>query len=799
MTEAGSARRVCIAITTYCRPQGLTWLLDDIERQWPAGEPLDLRIYDDGSPATDAAFLERARANGWSYLRAPVNHGRTRWWQWWNIILADLRSSAASVFYVLQDDMRLCADFFGRAGRLWDAIPDDAKGALDLHVAQGRDALGSTCWTGIPAQAVGEVIRSGWIDCAAFLAPRRLLDKLGWRLDPISPRRWAREPSLSSGVGRQVSMRAVAQGLMLYRVSRSLTVHDDSPSLLNADVRRRTPLRTAGFVDGDAAEAQLRSTPAPVLAALASIQAREAGLAQVVASLLPQVDRLGVYLNGYDHVPDFLRDDRIDVARSQEHGDNGDAGKFHWAPEASGYYLACDDDLVYPFDYVERVLAGIDRYRRQAVVGFHGSVLHPEIRDYHRSRRLTHFSRGLDTDEVVHVLSTGSLGFHTSALALERADFRQPNMADLWLALVAQRQRVPLVCLRRPARWLVEIPALPGDSIYAEARRRAARGTTVETELVCSHTPWVLHRNRLPEPLVDGKVALPERTAPVLTTPVPVPTPPVPAVSAPAPAPAVRTGTRQRVPRSAPPLAQLPMRRHVPIVRVVARGPSRQGILALPAGDHITATVRSTGTYYEADLLAAILARRPDGTYIDVGAHHGNHVAFFGLECGAEQIIAIEPAAAAFAGLVETVARNGLSGRVQALPIAVHPTSRSVVLRPPERQSAVGRARGNSGMLRSMPAEGPDAVPAAPLDELLADAGPVGLIKVDTAGSSADVLRSASRTLRRDRPLVAAATQSRLARDEVRDLLAPLGYREAGPYCWTPTWLWEPPAPGLSS
>jgi hypothetical protein len=52
---------------------------------------------------------------------------------------------------------------------------------------------------------------------------------------------------------------------------------------------------------------------------------------------------------------------------------------------------------------------------------------------------------------------------------------------------------------------------------------------------------------------------------------------------------------------------------------------------------------------------------------------------------------------------------------------------------------------------------------------------------------------SGLRTLRRDRPLVAAEAASAAEREALRALLAPLGYRQIEQrYCWTPTWLWEP-------
>ena len=124
-----------------------------------------------------------------------------------------------------------------------------------------------------------------------------------------------------------------------------------------------------------------------IRASLASIPERERSLRQTVASLLPQIDRLGVYLNGYGSVPDFLHDPRIDVARSQEHGDRGDAGKMFWTDAGDfDYYLACDDDIIYPPDYAERMVAAIEQYGRRALVGCHGALLRHNPEDYYGSR-----------------------------------------------------------------------------------------------------------------------------------------------------------------------------------------------------------------------------------------------------------------------------------------------------------------------------------------------------------------------------------------------------------------------------
>ena len=742
--------RPCVVVTTYARPDSLALLLDDLERESPPGG-LDVRVYDDATPSPDPALERRIVARGWTYRRAGMHHGKRAWWRWWNAILDDLRSRPAPVYYVLQDDMRLCRRFFERSGALWSAIDDPRKASLYLHLTAGRAELGTSCWTPVRATRAGGVVHAGWVDCAAFMCDRRLFAALGWRLHTIADRRWRGGDVISSGVGQQLSVRAQKLGLGLYRVERSLTVHDGSPSLMSAEARRRWSMETLDFVDGDgAARALVRRRP-HVFASLATIPARVRGLRAVVEALLPQVDTLGVYLNGHERVPAFLDDERVVVARSRESGDRGDAGKFFWAGARRGYQLVCDDDIAYPEDYVDRLVEGIERYGRRAAVGFHGSVLRDDVVDYHRSRTLLHFSRGLAADRAVHVLGTGVAGYHASAIGVAPDDFATPDLADLHFALLGQRQRVPFVCLARPDVWLRELPGFGKDSIYARSRRAGAAGPGPETLAVRAHGRWELHDLVRPRPRVDRPA-------------------------------------RARTPSAPPP--RRPAAR--PLVRVRIAGPARAATLVLPEGDHITAAVERSGTYYERDLLDAIREHGVRGTFVDVGAHFGNHTTFFGLECGADRVIAIEPSPAAYAGLLETVAENGLQHVVTTHRVAAHPTWRDVAVTTlpwrPRRGTAI---RTNSGRVGIAPSKRGSAA-AAPLDEILDGVAAVGLIKVDAEGLSAQILASAPRVLQRDRPLVAAEAASDAERNALRAVLSGLGYREAGRYCWTPTWLWEP-------
>ncbi|HMA26077.1 MAG: hypothetical protein ACM33U_09125 [Solirubrobacterales bacterium] len=226
-----------------------------------------------------------------------------------------------------------------------------------------------------------------------------------------------------------------------------------------------------------------------IRADLASVPERRESLERTVRSLLPQVDRVGVYLNGYEDVPDCLADPRVDVARSQEHGDRGDTGKFWWSGSAE-LQLCCDDDLEYPPDYVERLVEGLRRHAG-AACSFHGHLLRPPFNSISRARTY-HCLRRVDGDHQVHVAGTGVIGFCHDAISISPADFEHPNMADIWFACAAQRQRVRLFALAHEAGWLKH--TAHERTIWSESKARtgSAMDTLERKAYVVRSTRWRL-------------------------------------------------------------------------------------------------------------------------------------------------------------------------------------------------------------------------------------------------------------------------------------------------------------------
>lgn len=217
-------------------------------------------------------------------------------------------------------------------------------------------------------------------------------------------------------------------------------------------------------------------------------------------------------------------------------------------------------------------------------------------------------------------------------------------------------------------------------------------------------------------------------------------------------------------------------------ITVNARGPTKTASIRLPRGDHIAKQIAARGDYYERDLLDAIRGHGLVGVYADIGAHCGNHAAFFALECPSTTVFAIEPHRPSFEALCETV---------RALPVttaraywgAVHDTWRS--------GRSVAGPRGNTGMAKVEDAGDDGEVFVWKLDRLVeAHPGRLAVVKIDVEGAEMAVLRSGRASLAEHRPLVAVECQTDEARDEVTAWLAELGYvRDPRTYCRTPTYI----------
>lgn len=187
------------------------------------------------------------------------------------------------------------------------------------------------------------------------------------------------------------------------------------------------------------------------LAALASIPTRAHLLSDTLASLRPQVDRIAVYLNGYEIVPPCvpeLADEWIQCSENE-----GAERKFFWAPEHRGIYLSCDDDIIYPPDYAATMLEALTEHG--GIVTAHGRVFLGRPVDVHdvRPGSVGIFHRRIDYGRHVNHGGTGVMAWNAQAVSMRR-EWALKNMSDMQVAVWAQCANVPMWLIKHEANWL---------------------------------------------------------------------------------------------------------------------------------------------------------------------------------------------------------------------------------------------------------------------------------------------------------------------------------------------------------
>jgi len=189
-------------------------------------------------------------------------------------------------------------------------------------------------------------------------------------------------------------------------------------------------------------------------AGIATIPGREESLRNTVLSLYNQVDKIGVFLNGHSVIPDFLDNPKITVKK----GDNslGDAAKFWWFQDLKkgDTYLSCDDDLIYPVDYVQKSLEALKRH--EGIITYHGSrIPNKRLRSYYMDRGpVFRCTKNVMIDNQVHIPGTGVSVIPRNSIELPISNFPIKNMADIWLGLAAKKQGVQITCSAHPGNWI---------------------------------------------------------------------------------------------------------------------------------------------------------------------------------------------------------------------------------------------------------------------------------------------------------------------------------------------------------
>lgn len=193
---------------------------------------------------------------------------------------------------------------------------------------------------------------------------------------------------------------------------------------------------------------------------MATMPQRINALRDVIPSILKQCDELHIYLNNFNHVPNFLKNEKIFTYLSSEHlGDLGDVGKFYNCDSwVDGYIFTVDDKIIYPDDYTKKTIEAIDKYNGKAVISWHGRIinLNKKCTSYYKDyKQFIRLCDGLSVDIKLDIAGTGVMAFKASNIPyFDLKTFEYINMTDIWMSLFLHNNNVDIIRPKGRDRWI---------------------------------------------------------------------------------------------------------------------------------------------------------------------------------------------------------------------------------------------------------------------------------------------------------------------------------------------------------
>lgn len=184
-----------------------------------------------------------------------------------------------------------------------------------------------------------------------------------------------------------------------------------------------------------------------ITANLATIEARKYTLQGVIDSLKDQVTTVRVY--GNDYTPE-VKGDNVEVYSGPDYTDNA---KFFWLPISKGLYLSCDDDIIYPPDYVKTILEARKKYPNTWLT-FHGRKLKGIGLNYYTEHYIYPCLKEVAGDYDIDVAGTGVSAFDTELIKFDPLTWEDYRMSDLMASLELARRRIKIICLGHKAGWI---------------------------------------------------------------------------------------------------------------------------------------------------------------------------------------------------------------------------------------------------------------------------------------------------------------------------------------------------------
>ena len=196
-------------------------------------------------------------------------------------------------------------------------------------------------------------------------------------------------------------------------------------------------------------------------------------LKQSIESIIGQVDLVRVYYNGSIHDRHMFEGvEQMPKVEFYCGHDITDLGKFFGLTFLKHeYYFTCDDDILYPADYVQRTIHKIDKHN--CIITYNGRALVKSDSYYTGRHHMYSYKRQQTNEVLVDVPGTGVMAFKTDYFCpVEIFESPHRKMADLVFGLEARKEKKRIICVNRSAGWIRGINLKGIWHEFAEGERR---------------------------------------------------------------------------------------------------------------------------------------------------------------------------------------------------------------------------------------------------------------------------------------------------------------------------------------
>ena len=208
--------KIKIIIFSYERKAMLTSLIKEVKQY-------DYLVIDDGSSFTLPENFHQFE-----------HGGKAKFWRMWDYALRMLKNDKSDIFLFMPSDVSNID--IDKIIELHNQFKSTAY-AYNL-INDGR----KNCWNMIrPVQVDEHTIKVGFTDCG-FFCNKQLLNRIGYYVNEINPRRFEHNKAISSGVGQDLTFRMMRTNCKMFTPTKSLVHHGDHESLMHTKERIKNPL-----------------------------------------------------------------------------------------------------------------------------------------------------------------------------------------------------------------------------------------------------------------------------------------------------------------------------------------------------------------------------------------------------------------------------------------------------------------------------------------------------------------------------------------------------------------------------